>query len=275
MISIKNDQRGIAHLALILLAVIVAAAVGFAGYRVTSSKGDSKASVSGQSAASDKAAISACNKVYHDKDLCKFTGNYAIDKLSYKMAMTMQAKDGNSSITVLSDGKGNSSANTTASGQGTTALVQLDGVTYMKNSGESVWTKFPKGDNSVPKQDYPTNDVKFDTATDAAASSKLTYKKLGKEKCGDLTCFKYQMIDSSRPNATDYFWFDTKDYRMQHWNSKDENGTTDMVITYQKVNISAPSPVKEFSAGLDAAAQAQALQQAQAAASAGADDNSN
>jgi outer membrane lipoprotein-sorting protein len=96
---------------------------------------------------------------------------------------------------------------------------------------------------------------------------------LGKEACGKLTCFKYQVIDSTAPATTQYLWFDTKDYMMQRWSFKDANSSSDMVFTYQAVTIKAPSTVHDFDANSQAdmqAAQAAAAAAA-AAASAGSD----
>jgi hypothetical protein len=250
-LSIKNDQRGVAHLALILVAVVVVAGVGFASWRVTSKKSDDKASVSSGAAVSAKEAVKACNKVFHDKDLCKFTGNYTIDKLSYKVVMNQDDTGSKGSGTFLSDGTGNSRMTATVAGQANDFISLNGGVSYMKDQSDGKWLKFANKEagKMTPEATSPTKSVKFDTAVDAAAAAKISYKKLGKEKCGNLTCFKYQMIDRTRPKTLDYFWFDTKEYRMQRFYSKGENSSTDMVITYQKVNISAPSPTKDFAPG--------------------------
>jgi hypothetical protein len=135
----------------------------------------------------------------------------------------------------------------TGSGQ-TMETITFNKITYMKDSNDNKWFKFPPNDTSTPKDTSPTDSVKFTTTEDKAAASTITYKKLGKEKCGKLTCFKYQTIDSKQPADLVYFWFDTKDHRLQHWYSKDSNGTTDFVISYESVSISAPSPTKDFNA---------------------------
>ena len=82
-------------------------------------------------------------------------------------------------------------------------------------------------------------------------------KKIGKEKCGKLSCLKYQIIDKTQPNAVQYFWFDAKEYRLQHYYLKAADSTTDLVLTYDSVKIDAPSPTKDFSSSVDV----QALQQ--------------
>lgn len=265
-VSLHSNERGIGQVVIIAIAVLVVAGIGLVGWQVTKKKNDSSSS-SSQKVVTDKEAVKACQEVFKDKDLCKFTGNYSLDNVSYKMTLTTTGQSGNNSSTYLSDGKGNSSMSGTTNGE-KTEFILLNKVSYMKDQSDGVWMKFPANDTTVPKEttSNPTSSVKFDTAKDKAADSTITYKKLGKEKCGKLTCFKYQMIDSTKPNNIDYFWFDTKDYRMQHFYSKDENGTTDMVISYEAVSIKAPSPTKDFNLGTDAGAIQQQFNQ-----SAGAD----
>jgi hypothetical protein len=228
------------------------------GYKV--SKNKDKTDASGSVAViSDSQAVKDCLKIFNDKDLCKFTGNYAIDKLSYKMTLTSTSAEGNSTSIFLSDGKGNTQMTSSISNQQSEAIF-VNNVSYLKDTTDGKWIKFAANDTSAPKETNPTSDIKIDTKTENS-DSKVTYKKLGKEKCGNRTCLKYQVIDPAQPNATSYFWFDTKDYRMQRYYFKDDKGTSDMVITYISVKINAPSPTKDFSAGGMSQAEIEALQQ--------------
>ena len=75
----------------------------------------------------------------------------------------------------------------------------------------------------------------------------IYFKYLDTEACGSLSCFKYQVTDSSTPTTNQYVWFDKSKYQLQEWQASDStNGTTDMKITYQAVNISVPSPVQQY-----------------------------
>lgn len=256
-ISLKEDERGLSHVVLILLAVVVLAAVGFAGYRVMNKDKDStKESASSVVDTNQKELVKECEKHFKDKDLCKFTGNYSLDKVAYVMKSTSTMDGVNSTMEMRSDGKGNTSMKSTNGGE-TSEIINFEKVTYMKDNSDGQWIKFANNDTAAsPTELNPADGVDFTTTTkDETAESTISYKKLGSEKCGNLTCLKYQMIDSTKPNDINYFWFDTKDYRMHRWYSKDDNGTTDFTITYESVKISAPSPVKEFDpmAGIDPA----------------------
>jgi outer membrane lipoprotein-sorting protein len=251
-ISLSKDQRGIAPL-MIIVAVVVVAGIGFVGWRVTQ-----KDTVLKNATPAQKAVISSCEKLYNDKDLCKFAANSDIDKLAYKMVITSKDAAGKSStLSMSTDGKGNSSMSGLAEGQAYDT-ISLDGVSYLKDTSDGQWIKFGSADTSAPKE-TPADSVKVDDTFTEAASKNTEYKKLGKEKCGKLNCFKYQFIDKTQPDATQFVWFDAKDYRMQRFSSKDKDGTADMVLSYQSVKISAPSPTKEFSTG--AGVDVQALQQ--------------
>jgi hypothetical protein len=256
--SLIKDQRGVGHV-VIIVAVVVLAAIGAVGYRITQNSD----SVTKNASPAVKAAISACEKTLKDKDLCKFTGNYDIERQAYKMVITSSGKDGKSTATMSSDGKGNTSFSTSAA-EGSFDTVSVNNITYMKDATDGKWWKYPASDTTAPKNDNPVSDLKIKKSDDKLAKDTYSYKKLGKEKCGKLTCLKYQIIDSTRPKATDYIWFDTKDYRMQRYSSTEGAETTDMVITYTNVKINVPSPTKDFSAGpsaADSAAIQQALQQ--------------
>jgi outer membrane lipoprotein-sorting protein len=77
----------------------------------------------------------------------------------------------------------------------------------------------------------------------------ITYKNLGTEACGNLTCYKYQVTTATAAGAKQYVWFDTTSYQLRRWQYSDSStGTTDMAISYQPVTISQPSPVQPLSA---------------------------
>lgn len=254
--SIRNDQRGLAQTAIVAIAVLVIGGVGLVGWRMTQ-----KDSVFKNATPAQKAIINSCEKAFKDEELCRFAANSNIEKLAYKMVLTSTDPAGTKSVMNIStDGKGNNSVSGSNAGQAFDSIL-LNGVSYLKDSSDGKWFKFGKADSTAPKADV-SSEIKVDDTFTEAASKNYEYKKLGKEACGKLTCLKYQFIDKTQPASTQYVWFDTDDYRMQRFSSKDANASTDMVLTYENVKISAPSPVKEFSPATDL----QAVQQ-QAAAS--------
>jgi outer membrane lipoprotein-sorting protein len=264
----KNDQRGIAHLMLIVIIVVVVGGIGLVGWRVMSAQKDKDSgtkSSTASSVVSDSAALAACLKEVNDKNLCKFASGYKLDGVAYHAKFTTTGSDGTSTSEMDTDSKTNTSMTTTQGGKELMASISLNGTTYIKDETSGTWLKYPPADNSAPKTDNPTSDVKVDT-NDITEKNTITYKSLGKEACGNLTCYKYQVVDTTQPKSEQFIWFDTKEYRLQRWTNKDDQGTTDMTITYKSVNIKAPSPVKDFSA--QSSADLQAAQAAAAAAAA-------
>jgi len=88
-----------------------------------------------------------------------------------------------------------------------------------------------------------------------------------------LTCFKYQITDTSTPTTETFVWFDTKDFLLRRITTKDGVNTSDMTLSYDKVSISTPSPVKSSSSSSDNTVPTQA--QIDAAMQAAQDANAN
>lgn len=234
---------------MVVVIVVVLAAIGFAGWKVFSSKNttNNKNSTSSTPAtASNSAVETACNKEVNDKVLCKFASHFSLAN-SYKATITSTDPSGTvSKIELENDSKSNSSMVTKdASGKETAAFITLNNSSYIKNEADGTWTKYTSSASTTTTK--PTSDIKVDT-NDITNNNTTSYKNLGTEKCGSLTCYKYQVIDTTAPGTTQYIWFDNKNYQMQRWSSKDSSGSTDMSFSYQSVNITAPSPVHDFTA---------------------------
>jgi outer membrane lipoprotein-sorting protein len=259
-----RNQQGFSPIFIVLILVVVAA-VGFAGWKVSQNQKDST-SGSGSTAALNSQAQDACLKEINDKNFCKFVGHFNLNA-SYAATITSTDSKGTvSKIELQSDSKSNSMMVTKdGSGNETGAFVTLNNASYIKDVASGTWTKYT---NSTTASDSnPTKDISIDTS-DITEKNTVTYKSLGTEACGKLTCYKYQVVDTASPGTTQYIWFDTKNYQMQRWSSKDADGSTDMVFTYKSVNITEPSPVKEASSATSAPNAAEinaALQAAQAA----------
>ena len=85
------DERGIAHVLLMFLGVVVIAGVAFAGYKVANKKTDnstntstSSNSSSSSSTGSSTSVEATCLAAYHDANLCHFASNSSsFDKTAY------------------------------------------------------------------------------------------------------------------------------------------------------------------------------------------------
>lgn len=248
----KPNERGIAHVLIILLVVVVLAAVGYVGWKVIGKKSTTTAIKSSTTPAttSDTTAASAAQKAclaaFHDTDLCKFVAAETatpLAKTQYKMTITGTSSGVASNITELQDGKSNTAV-TIISGGSSISTISLDGQSYTQASAGSPWITYGAGSSSSSQ---PSPDATLTTALNNLTAA--SYTKLGKEACGSLTCFKYQIQSKATPNATQYIWFDTKDYLMRQYYETGVAGgdTFTMVINYQSVTINKPSPVQNAS----------------------------
>ena len=249
--SIKNlkDERGFTHILVVVLAVIVIAAIGAVGYRLTMSKkpasantGNSSSSSNTSTSSSSNGESASCLATYHDANLCHFS-SFASDfsKTAYTANLTESQSGTAYTMTLESDGKGNTSLSGNSGGSQINT-IELNGVTYLESGG--TWLEYPAGSSSssAAAAANPTSDMNI------GLGSGITYKNLGTAACGSLTCYKYQVTDSSMPSSTQYVWFDTSSYKLREWQSTSgSTGMVTMTVNYQPVTITKPSPVQVIS----------------------------
>lgn len=245
----RHDNRGMLSPVMIVVIVVVLAAIGFVGWKVSSNKNSNKtasSSTSTPTAAANSAVETACNKEINDKIFCKFASHFSLSN-AYKATITSTDSSGaTTKVELSSDTKSNTSMVTKdAGGAETGAFITLDSSSYIKDESSGSWTKYTSSASTSATTTKPTSDIKIDTS-DITNNKTNSFKNLGTEACGSLTCYKYQVVDTANPGTTQYIWFDNKNYQMQRWSNKDANGTSDMSFSYQNVNITVPSPVHDF-----------------------------
>ena len=234
-LSLKKDQRGLAHVALVALVVAVIAVIGLVAWQVSKKKKDNSSGSTGTSTVSKKEVQSQCESVIDDKDLCKFAAAMSANDLAYTAVLSADETDG-TTFTIKSDGKGNSET-TTNSSEFNFNFILLDGKAYTKNADGSWSVTASTADPAID----PSKSLTYDFTQE----DKDAYKKVGQEACGSLTCLKYQFTDKENPDDRTLIWFDTKDHRLQKLTfSSGEVGTSTMEFTYGKVTITKPSPIK-------------------------------
>jgi outer membrane lipoprotein-sorting protein len=172
--------------------------------------------------------------------LCKFfTGWKALKSYSYEGTTTQS--DGKKTVSTIK-AEGDDKFYMKLSGDTTYEIIQIGNVLYTKAADGTWWKQtLPETDADKYKGN---NDVDFtepDTENDG-----VTYKKIGTEKCGVLTCFKYQVVDPGNTSTTTYVWFDDKDYQLRRMQTTTPEYTWDSTYSYGNVSVSEPSPVKEL-----------------------------
>ena len=235
MKSHQQDQRGFAMI--IVIVVVVVVLLGGVGYVAWNNFGKQKVAEVAGSVASES-ANQECQKK-NDKDLCKFLSNW---KVSEKYRIT-SVNGGDKSVIEI-DGNKN---HMVTSGQAAYDVITIDKTTYTK-AGSGVWYKQTI---KTPEQDVAKDTkVEFKEPADdkAAPEDKTTYKSLGKEACGSLQCFKYEIVDPANAKSKEFIWFDDKEYKLRKTTTESPDGNSEQTFEYDNVSVNVPSPVKELAA---------------------------
>ncbi len=197
--------------------------------------------------AAEQAILQNCK---YEKDVCQY---YASMISAYSNPMVMKStttmKKGETTIsTTKMDGKGNMEMVGTSNGKEESAMIFLDKVTYVKDYKDNTWMKMTSGDDKEDKStafvDPQAMIEEFKTEAEEMKDT-MSIKKLGEEACGNLTCLKYQMDESTLDSST-IVWFDTKEHKTRKMETKVQGVASIVEFSYENVVIKAPSPVKEM-----------------------------
>jgi outer membrane lipoprotein-sorting protein len=216
------------------------ATVGGIGFVVLSKNKDTTSV--GESAtqkAVDVAAKAECAKL-NDKDLCKFYSGWKMSK-QYRM---ISSDPGGDEMTFEAD---RDKSRIIVSGKSTYEIITVGDATYTK-AGD-VWYKqlSNRPNHSVSSDEYKVEfDEPVDDVEQAKNEFKTAYKRLGKEACGNLQCFKYELIDPENTDTQQFIWFDDKDYQLRRARTVTPDGTSNQTFEYDNVSIKVPAPVKEL-----------------------------
>ncbi len=259
MSRIKNlNQHGLAHLGLLLVAIVVLAAIGFAGWRVMESNKSKDSSVNNSKTDTSKATDAAlqsselaafseseCLKEYSDdKILCGSFKAWAEIK-SYSVQTTSTVGGETSISTMQIDGE-----NTYMKSEGALAyeIITVDGISYTK-AGDTWWKQAATPTSGTPADSTPTaDDFQVDIPETETEAASMKYIRMGEEACGNLTCVKYKLEDAANTETVEYLWIDTKDLMTRKMRSEyiASGEYTEMAYDYNKVSVTTPSPVKEL-----------------------------
>ncbi|MBI2592309.1 hypothetical protein HYW36_02415 [Candidatus Saccharibacteria bacterium] len=225
-------MKNLSNQAKLTLAAVVIIVAGGGIYLATNNNGTSV----------NKELQSKCTTEVNDETFCKFVGIFG-NAGDYKVNVNTNDQSGATALELASDSQGNSSMLVKKDGQEQGSVIVFNGVTYLKDYTDNQWFKYSSTDANKPevldlKKEFAKGDFKGEQG------QKLEYKKIGTEKCGNLTCFKYQIVDPQKPNEEGFIWFDTKDYLLRRVTAKNGADTTEMTLVYAKVSIGEPSPTK-------------------------------
>lgn len=240
----NSRERGFGHIGLILAVVGVLVVGGLVAWRFLGAN-DNKASVADKAAESIAQQVAQAKCDYDDKDICKFFTSWKLHT-NYKMVgTTTDSESGtNSSFTYEIDGDNTHSVMT---GEFASEIISVGKRTTYTKAADGTWWKQTLPETNDPQTPVGESKPEFEepTTDDQTDAPKSTYKSLGKEACGSLTCFKYQITDPSTSDIS-YIWFDDKDYQLRRSLTESSTGKSDYTYSYSNVTVKAPATFKEL-----------------------------
>lgn len=224
---------------MIAIAIIIVVALAVAGgyFYIMNKTGDANPLSALQKTTASYSLNPNCD--YKDPDLCKFLNNWT-KQTNYTMTLSSSGAKGSTVFQI----DGNNTHSKISADNQTYETITIGDTTYTKDTSDNKWWK-----QKSSTDDSTTDDFKFDVpSATASAEDKTTFTKDGKEACGKLTCFKYMSMTGSNQDSMEELWFDDSQYLLRKMESTSTNGTTTVEYNYDKVSLTAPSPVKEATA---------------------------
>ena len=136
----------------------------------------------------------------------------------------------------------------TPDGKETKHKIVIGNTTYVKDYSDNKWWKQTITPEELPEEE--TQDEPIDYKEEYSQPD-LKFKALGKEPCGNLTCFKYEQL-SGGPEGMAFkriFWFDDRQYLLRKDQITVGEFTNSIDYTYDGINITPPSPTKDVPDG--------------------------
>ena len=153
--------------------------------------------------------------------------------------MTMDGGEGSMTSVILFDGKGNYSIDTGTGLMG----MSVDGRYYVYMDS---WYDTGEDPSQVPKTSVPSMGF--------ATTAGITYENLGKEPCGNATCFHYRLTGGALGDGVVTTLFGDQDYLPRTIDSTGGLiGKLSMTVDYRDITITAPAdarPIESMYSGL-------------------------
>ncbi len=130
-------------------------------------------------------------------------------------------------------------------------IIIIGDTTYVKDYKDGAWWMQKQKDQKDKTTELVEDPERFTPESmkeEALKKTKVTYKSLGQEACGTLTCHKYEEI-GGEDSGKRTFWFDTKDLLLRREEGGFGEFTSTTEYSYDDISIKAPSPTKQVPEG--------------------------
>lgn len=239
--SLKVNDQGNSLLVVVII-IVVLAVVGGVGYYVWHKKQTNNNTTTGTNSAISKQELAAACSLT-DKNICKFyTAWKNINSYSIQSTSTVNGQQETTNMDYSSPNKYHITISSPAY-----ETITIGDVVYTKAS-DGTWWKQQPSQQSAQKATSNVNVNFQDPNTNASANTSTSYKLVGQEACGNLTCYKYQYTAPDSSNSTQYIWFDTKDFRLRKISVQSADTNYTATVSYNSVTVNAPANAKDLGA---------------------------
>jgi outer membrane lipoprotein-sorting protein len=227
--SLHKNTSGGARFFLFLLVLVVLGGVGFAASRLL--REDEKAKPKAQE------ATIPC--ISEDKTICKFITSW---KPSTSYRFTVEETTGGVTTTTTYDYDLNNpdKIHTTVEGEPSYEIISIGNTVYTK-AGDTWWKETIEQD---PEKSGSSGRKEDKSNQDFEPVKPTQYTRVGKEACGKLQCYKYEVNDPGNPDTEQFIWFDDKEYKLRTLSFETADTISEQTFEYINVKINVPSPVK-------------------------------
>jgi len=253
---VKNNQTGlpaqagIAHIALIIVVIVVA----IAGIAFFVLKGPGGSSIGTTGLGLTQRATEADFSFIEDTNLRKHFVAQA-NQTKYRTKTYSEAADITfiNEVEIKSEEFNTRDIEQNSSGQETKHKIQLGDTTYVKDYSDNAWWKQTITPEELPEVEFEEDTEPIDYKEEYSNTG-LEFNFLGNEACGPstgLNCFKYEQTTGG-PEGMAFsriFWFDEKDFLLRKEQSTVGEFGASIEYSYDNINITPPSPVKDVPAG--------------------------
>lgn len=208
--------------------------------------------VSNSSKLSSLDTYDACRYYIKDDNLCRYASQSEKTATNGKVITITETEGLNIATTTINFNSPDKYSIYTKEGNKLTdSIINVGQTVYEKSETDANFQYSTVDDNS----NLLFNDTKYDFTRENSEDVRMfvdNYKYSSREKCGQLTCYKYEIKDSSNPSAETYIWFDTTDFILRKSLELDSNKSTTSLYEYKDVEIEAPDNATEASSGSEA-----------------------
>jgi outer membrane lipoprotein-sorting protein len=227
--SLHKNTNGGGRLLLFLLLALVLGGIGFAAWRLLREEEKPQAKV-------EESPIPC---ISDDKTICRYITSWK-PSTSYRFTVD-ETSGGVQTVTTYDYDLGNpDKIHTTVEGDASYEIITIGNAVYTK-AGDTWWKETIDQGN-----DKRSNKKDDKSSQDFEPVKPTQYSKVGKEACGDLQCYKYEVNDPGNPDTEQFIWFDDKEYKLRKLTFETTDTVSEQTFEYINVKINKPSPTKDL-----------------------------